>query len=85
MKTSPNPTPVPGALDVSKIELNSMDHIGALSELEPRRQGGRVSARGDCRRYVDSATIGVLGGALELPLRPPNRSVLDRGSPKAPL
>ena len=30
--TRPNPIPVPGALDVSKIE-RSMDHIGALSGL----------------------------------------------------
>ena len=30
--TSHNPIPVPGALDVSKIE-RSMDHIGALSGL----------------------------------------------------
>ena len=49
VETSPEILPVPGALNVSKIE-RSMDHIGALSGYEPRRQGGRDSARGECRR-----------------------------------
>ena len=46
---------------------------------EPRRQGGRNCVVGDCRRYLDSAAVVGVVGALELPTTPLDSGVLDRG------